>query len=72
MNFHSGIRTLLLNMILYTDGVLDRILDLLTTLTHKSELHSIIAPSLVSTLYSSLEHTLSFFQPEVSSLDVSW
>jgi hypothetical protein len=41
------------------DGVLDWILGLLTTLTHNSLLHLIIAPSLISTLYSSLEHTLS-------------
>jgi hypothetical protein len=39
---------------------------------HNSELHLIIAPSLISTLYSSLEHTLSLSQPAVSSLVVSW
>jgi hypothetical protein len=54
------------------DGVLDWILDLLTTLTCNSWLHLIIAPSLISTLYSSLEHTLSLFQPAVSSLVVAW
>jgi hypothetical protein len=36
---------------------LDWRLDLLTTLTHDSWLHLIIAPSLISTLYKSLEHT---------------
>jgi hypothetical protein len=29
-------------------------------------------PSLISTPYSSLEHTISLFQPAVSSLDISW
>jgi hypothetical protein len=43
------------------DGVLDWTLDLLTTLTHHSLLHLIIAPLQISTLYSSLEHMLSFF-----------
>jgi hypothetical protein len=42
------------------DGVLDRRLDLLTTLTRDSWLHLIIGPSLISTLYKSLEPTLSF------------
>jgi hypothetical protein len=43
------------------DGVLDLRLDLLTTLTHDSWLHLIIAPSLIFTLYKSLQHTLSLF-----------
>jgi hypothetical protein len=41
------------------DGVLDWRLDLLTTLTHDSRFHLIITPSLVSTLYKSLQHPLS-------------
>jgi hypothetical protein len=51
------------------DGVLYLILDLLTTLTHNSQLHLIMAPSLISTLYRSLQHALSLLQPAVSSLD---
>jgi hypothetical protein len=44
------------------DRVLDWILDLLTTYTHNLELQVITAPSLISTLYSSLEHTVSCSQ----------
>jgi hypothetical protein len=47
--------------------VLDWRLDLLTILTHDSWLHLIIAPSFISTLYSSLLHTLSFFQSAFNS-----
>jgi hypothetical protein len=54
------------------DGVLDWILDLLTTLTHNSYLHLIIAPSLISTLYKSLENTLSPFPACSDSLVVAW
>jgi hypothetical protein len=43
------------------DGVLDWWLDLLTILTHDSCLYLIIAPSPSSTLYKSLQHTLSLF-----------
>jgi hypothetical protein len=43
----------------YTRG-LDWRLDLLTTLTHDSWLHLIIAPPLIYTLHKSLQHTLSF------------
>jgi hypothetical protein len=43
------------------DVSLDWILDLLATSTHNSQLHWIIAPSLISTLCKSLEHTLSLF-----------
>jgi hypothetical protein len=39
------------------DGIFDWMLDLLTTLTHNSWLHLIIAPALISTLYKSLGHT---------------
>jgi hypothetical protein len=35
--------------------------DLLTTLTHDSRLHLIMAPLLISTLYKLLEHTRRFF-----------
>jgi hypothetical protein len=44
------------------DRVLDWILDLLTTYTYNLELQLITAPSLISTLYSSLEHTVSCSQ----------
>jgi hypothetical protein len=47
------------------DGVLDWILDLLTTLTYHLWLHLIIAPLLISTIYKSLEDMLSVFQPAV-------
>jgi hypothetical protein len=50
---------------------LDGGFDWLTTLSHNS-LQLIIAQSLISTLYDSLEHMLSLFQPAVLSLDVSW
>jgi hypothetical protein len=53
------------------DGGLDWILDLLITLPHDSEVEVITAPSLISTLNKSPQHTLSLFQPAVSSLDVS-
>jgi hypothetical protein len=43
------------------DGILDWRLDLLTTLTHDSWLHLIIAPWLISTLYKLLQHTPSIF-----------
>jgi hypothetical protein len=36
--------------------------DLLTSLTHDSYFHLIIAPSLISTFYKSLQHTRSLFQ----------
>jgi hypothetical protein len=42
------------------DGVVDWTLDLLATLTHDSSLHLVITPSLISTLYKSLEHGKSF------------
>jgi hypothetical protein len=42
----------------------DWVLDILTTYTHPSELHVI---TVISTLYSSLQHPLSIFQPAVSS-----
>jgi hypothetical protein len=43
------------------DVVLDRKLDLLTTLRHDTWLHLIVAPSLISTLHKSLQHMLSLF-----------
>jgi hypothetical protein len=43
------------------DWVLDWRLDLLTTLTHYSWLHLIIVPSLISTIYKSLQHMFSLF-----------
>jgi hypothetical protein len=49
------------------DWVLDWILDLLTTLTPNSWLHLIIVPSLISTLYKSLKHTLTFLARSVLS-----
>jgi hypothetical protein len=48
------------------DGVLDWILDLMTTYTHSLELQVIEALSLISTLYKLPQHTLSLFQPAVS------
>jgi hypothetical protein len=50
---------------------LDSWLDLLTTLTHDSELQAITAPSLISTICKSPLHPLSLFQSVVSSLAVS-
>jgi hypothetical protein len=38
-----------------------RCLDLLVTLIHDSWLHLSVSPSLISTLYKSLKHTLSLF-----------
>jgi hypothetical protein len=49
------------------DGVLDWILDLLTTYTHDSKLQAITAPSLISTIHKSSQHPLSIFQPAMSS-----
>jgi hypothetical protein len=54
------------------DGGLDSILDLLTTYTHDSELQVVTAPLLIYTLYKSPQHSLSIFQPAVSSLAVPW
>jgi hypothetical protein len=51
------------------NGVLDWWLDLLATLPHDSWLHLILAPSLISTLYKSLQHTLSL--SSLFALDVS-
>jgi hypothetical protein len=47
-------------------------LDFLTTLTHDSRLHLIITPSLISTLYKSLQHTLNIFSLLWSSPVVPW
>jgi hypothetical protein len=49
------------------DGVLDLIFDFLTTYTHDSGLQAITAPSLISTVHKSPQHTPSLFQPAVSS-----
>jgi hypothetical protein len=46
-------------------GGLNRELDFLTSYTHASELQVITAPSLTATLYKSLQHPLSLFQPAV-------
>jgi hypothetical protein len=55
------------------DGVLDWILDLLTTYTksYDSDLQAITASPLVSTIHTSPQHPLSLFQLVVSSA-VSW
>jgi hypothetical protein len=47
-------------------------MDLLTayTSTHDSEVQVITAPSLISTIHKSTQHSLSLFQPAVSSQDV--
>jgi hypothetical protein len=49
---------------------LDWWLDLLTTLPHVSKLQATTAPSLISPLHKSLEHTLSLLS--LLSLVVSW
>jgi hypothetical protein len=54
------------------NGVLDWILDLLTTLPHDLELQVITVPLLISTLYKSPQHPLSLFQPAVPSPTVPW
>jgi hypothetical protein len=51
---------------------MDTKLYLLKPYTHHPELQVITAQPLISTLYSSLEHSLSFFQPAVSSRAVPW
>jgi hypothetical protein len=55
-------------------GDLDLRMDLLTayTYTHDSELQAITALPLIYTLYKSLQHPLSLFQPTVSSLAAPW
>jgi hypothetical protein len=45
------------------DGVLDWILDLLSTYTHDSEPQAITAPSVTSTIYKSPQHPLNRSQP---------
>jgi hypothetical protein len=55
------ILTILSRVRVTLDGVLDWRLDLLTTLTHDSWQHLIIARSLISTFYKSLQHTPSLF-----------
>jgi hypothetical protein len=47
-------------------------LDLLITYRQGLELQEITAPSLISTPYKSTQHTLSLFQPAVSSAAVLW
>jgi hypothetical protein len=47
-------------------------MDLLTTYTHHLEIQVITTLSLISTLYKSLQHPLSFFQPAMSSPAVPW
>jgi hypothetical protein len=47
-------------------------MDLLCTLTHDSELHTITAPPLISTFYKPLLQTLSLLQLAVYSLAVPW
>jgi hypothetical protein len=46
--------------------------DLLTTLTHNSELQAITAPPLISTIHKSAQHPLSLFQTAMSSLAIPW
>jgi hypothetical protein len=54
------------NFILLTlDGIMDWILDSLTTLAYDSEPQAITAPSLISTIHQLPQHTLSLFQPAV-------
>jgi hypothetical protein len=47
-------------------------MDLLITYTHNWELQAVTAPPLISTIYKSPQHSLSLFQPAVSSLVVPW
>jgi hypothetical protein len=47
-------------------------MDLLTIYTHDSELQIIKAPPLISTIHKSPQHTLSLFQPAVSSPTFPW
>jgi hypothetical protein len=54
------------------DGVLNSLLDLLTTYTQDSELEAITAPSLISTIHKSAQHPLSLFQPAVFSPVIPW
>jgi hypothetical protein len=56
----------------FFSGVLDWILNLLTTYTHNSEVQATTETLLISTLYSSLQHTLSIFKPAISSQTVPW
>jgi hypothetical protein len=49
------------------DGVLDWILDLLTTYTRDSELQTNTAPPLIFRIHKSPQYSLSLFQPAVSS-----
>jgi hypothetical protein len=51
---------------------LDWWMHLLSTYTHDSELQAITATSLICTLYKSLQHPLSLFQPAVSSPAAPW
>jgi hypothetical protein len=57
-SFNIKLSHILSHVCVNTDRVLDWILDLLPTLTHDSQLHLIIASSLISTLYKS--HAKSF------------
>jgi hypothetical protein len=54
------------------DGVLDWILNLLTTLPYNWELQAITALPLISAIHKSPQHPLSLFQPAVSSPAVPW
>jgi hypothetical protein len=47
-------------------------MDVFTTYTQASELQAITAPQLISTIHKSPRHTLSIFQPAVSSPAVPW
>jgi hypothetical protein len=60
-----------LGMYIYRRG-LDWLVDLLTTYPQDWELQAIITLSLIYTLYKSLQHTLSLFQPAASSPAVPW
>jgi hypothetical protein len=53
-------------------AVYDRILDLLIIYRHNSELQTIAAPSLISTIYKSPRHPLNLFHSAVSLLTVPW
>jgi hypothetical protein len=63
---------IVIRMRITMDGVLNWILDLLTTYTHDSELQAITALPLISTVHKSQQLPLSPLQPVVSSPAVSW
>jgi hypothetical protein len=54
------------------NGILDWILDLLTTCTQSLELQAVTGPSVIPTIAKSPQNPLNLFQPVVSSRAVPW